>query len=140
MVGCGTGDGRVLAERRSEEAPRAHRHNIDIAAVERHNCAAVEASVHIALNRIADGEAQRHLGLLLIAPRGLEEGPGRDRRAALTKADLERCLVGSGRLVYATWHRDADTAHAIVVLKGCRFSTSSAQRAHRGLTLVTLSV
>ena len=50
------------------EACKAHRHDVIIALVERHNCAAVEASVHIALDRIAHCKAQRqHLSLPPIA-------------------------------------------------------------------------
>ena len=55
-----------------------------------HNRAALEASIHIALDQIADCEAQCHL--LLIAPRGLDEGPSRDDPLAV--ADLSDVLSG----------------------------------------------
>ena len=55
-----------------------------------HNRAALEASIHVALDQIADCDAQCHL--LLIAPRGLDEGPGRDD--PLTVADLSDVLSG----------------------------------------------
>ena len=60
-----------------------------IAVVMCHNRAALEASIHVVLDQIADCEAQCHL--LLIAPRGLDEGPGRD---PLTVADLSDVLSG----------------------------------------------
>jgi hypothetical protein len=66
------------------------RHGYVIAVVMCHNRAALEASIHVALDQIADCEAQCHL--LLIAPRRLDEGPGRGD--PLTVGGLSDVLSG----------------------------------------------